>query len=326
MTIPAENLASHYLPTQAYAHQRQLEPQRPHFDIPPPEVKWDRSGNSSFEPEGQPFRANSSQYGNPDFLNALGSVYPLQMAHSMYSWQYEMRRDAHNITPFLFLGPSSMAKNVSFIKDNGITLLVAARSSKLAQARASFLDPSKFASSAGIETLAFDFEDTAEFISRAKPAIRAINDHLGSTCARTPIETQQDMQGKVLIFCESGNGRSALLCAAYLLVVYGLNAVTAIQAVQCQRFCIVLGDDMKNVLLDLQHIFEAERQVWGAKNAAAQLFIHPADGRDNGAPRPAKRGADDLYASDEEIAADVERKIDLKAREGVAPFKDIGPG
>ena len=194
----------------------------------------------------------------------------------MLTWQYEMRRNAQFILPFLLLGPSSAARDAAFVKETGVTLLVAARASKSVRTRATFLDPANFASSTGIATWTFDFDHPAEFISLVKTTIRAINNHLEATCVPTSTQDNQEVRGKALIFCESGNDRSALLVAAYLMVVYGLSAIAAIHVVSSQRFCITLNDDMKNILLDLQTITSAERQVSDTDAAIRDISKHRA--------------------------------------------------
>ncbi|KAJ9608248.1 hypothetical protein H2200_007236 [Cladophialophora chaetospira] len=317
MALSMESHSNHYVPAQGYSDKRQLE--APRVNVPPPELNY-KDGKPTFQVQPVPFNQISEQYGNPGFLRALVSSNTLDMTHSMLTWQYEMRRNAQPILPFLFLGPSSVARDATFVKDAGITLLVAARSSKSVRTRKSFLDPATFASSTGIATGTLDFDHPAEFISLVKPVIKAINDHLEATCTSTPHLTR--IRGKVLIFCESGNDRSALLTAAYLMIVYGIEAIAAIQMIQSQRFSITLSDDMKNVLLDLQAITSAERQVSDAN--AAMTSLNDAPGRDLAAPpRPStKRNIDDFYTSDEEMGDGLEQMESANSRGGVAPFVD----
>ncbi|ETI27905.1 hypothetical protein G647_00354 [Cladophialophora carrionii CBS 160.54] len=318
----AEGHSGHYVAAQGYSDKRRLE--APRVNVPPPDLNY-RNGKPTFRVHGLPYNRTSRQYGNHEFLRALVSSHRFDLAHSMLTWQYEMRRNAQAILPFLFLGPSSVARDPAFICDTGITLLVAARSGKSVRTRKSFLDPATFASSAGIASWTFDFDHPAEFISLVKPVIRAINDHLEATCARIPIRDIHDVRGKVLIFCESGNDRSALLVAAYLMVVYGVEAIAAIHMIQSQRFCITLSDDMKNILLDLQTITTAERQVSDA-DSAVMPFIMPSNDDGNVANRPrrpSKRNIDEFYTSDDEIGNGVGQLMETDIREGVAPFVDV---
>ena len=321
MALPAEGFSNLYVPAHGYSDKRQLE--APRVYVPPPELNY-QSGKPTFHVKALPFNQTSEQYGNPEFLRALVISHNLKLEHSMLTWNYEMRRNAQSILPFLFLGPSGMARDSAFVRDNGITLLVAARSSKSVQTRPTFLDPARFASSAGIETRTFDFDQPAEFISLVKPTIRAMNKHLEATCTRTPMEDIQDVRGKILIFCESGNDRSALVAAAYLMIVYGVEAVAAIHMVQSQRFCITLSDEMKHVLLDLQAITSAQRQVSDANAAMAPFMSSTVQGASlaDEPHRPRKRNINDFYTSDDDMMDDADHMVGIRFREGLAPFAD----
>ena len=318
MAYPAYTHSAYYIPAQGYSDKRQLE--KPRVNVPPPDLEY-KEGKPVFQVRALPFNQTSLQYGDPNFLRALVSSYDLDLTHAMLTWQYEMRRNAQPILPFLFLGPSSVARDAAFVRNTGITLLIAVRSSKSVQTRKSFLDPATFASSAGIATSTLDFDHPAEFIPLVKPVIKVINDHLEATCTGMPFQDYSSIRGRVLIFCESGNDRSALLVAAYLMIVYGVEAITAIHMVQSQRFCITLSDDMKNILLDLQAITSAERQVSDAQAAMAP-FATGHGGAFASRPRPSiKRNIDDVYTSDEEMGDDPECE-GSHIRGGVAPFVD----
>ncbi|KIY00499.1 uncharacterized protein Z520_04184 [Fonsecaea multimorphosa CBS 102226] len=305
-----------YAAAQDYSDKRQLE--APKVFVPPPDLEY-HNGKPSFRVRVSPFTYSATHYGNPDFLAALVNSHKLDLTHSMLIWQYEMRRSAQHILPFLLLGPSSSAKDPVFLKQTGITLLVAVRSTRSLLTRPTFLDPASFPSSAGRATLTLDFDHPREFIPLVKSTVRAINDHLESSCVSTPVQDIDDVRGKVLVFCESGNERSPLLVAAYLMIVYGVDATVAIHIIQSQRFCIGLSDEMKNVLLDLQAITRAERQV---SNSDAGASSHG----DNDVPptrKLGKRSLDEFYDADENMECDSEHIYGARAREGVAPFVDV---
>lgn len=241
----------------------------------------------------------------------------------MLSWRYEMRRAAQPVLPYLYLGPSSAARDHAFLEASGITLMVAVRSIKAVQARPAFLNPASFASSSGIPTLSFDFDSTYDFVSKSRSIIRSINEHLEQTCTQLPVGNVNDVAGKVLIFCESGNNRSPILVAAYLMVIYGVDAFSAIHVIQSQRFCITMSDDLKNVLLDLQQILEAQRTVSAARAGSVQ--VPSAPGRRSHSAVCSKRNLDDMETSDEGMEADSpEYGSSCSIREGVAPFTDSG--
>jgi hypothetical protein len=61
--------------------------------------------------------------------------------------------------------------------------------------------------------------------------------------------------------CETGNDRSAAVVAAYLMAMYGLDTVQAVQFMQLQRFCVALGDDFKFQLQTYGDILRARGDV-----------------------------------------------------------------
>ncbi len=326
-TVKDENhdRSTSYVQAFPYSNKRLLE--TPRVYVPPPDLDYD-NGKPSFQVSSIPFVQTSNEYGNPAFLKALHAFHQLHMSHSMHSWQYEMRRTAQPILPFLWLGPSSIAKDSIFVKRHDITLMVAVRRSRAVHARPTFLDPSTFASSADLATMTFDFEGPQDFLRTVRLAVRAINNHLESTSVDQPVgEGPLNMRGKALIFCESGNDRSPVLVAAYLMIVFGITTISAIHVIQSQRFCITLSDEMKNMLLDLEQIIVAERQVSSSNNTQRPFEVRlKQSGSVFSLPQKStKRCIDDVYDSDEEMAAEPHQRHDAGVRQGIAPFEDI-PG
>ncbi|KAK3081559.1 hypothetical protein LTR53_020464, partial [Teratosphaeriaceae sp. CCFEE 6253] len=86
-----------------------------------------------------------------------------------------------------------------------------------------------------------------------------INEHLARSHQRT------GKVGKVLVFCESGNERSAGVVAAYLMETHAdVDFIKAMQLVQAQRFCANFDDAMKRLLQGYWDILRAGRQVAAA--------------------------------------------------------------
>ncbi|EXJ89289.1 hypothetical protein A1O3_02355 [Capronia epimyces CBS 606.96] len=281
----------------------------PRVLISPPQLDYSHS-RPTYHVLSTPFELRSGEYGDPVFLRSLTACYDLNMRHSGLTWQYEMRRTAQPILPFLYLGPSSAAKDPEFINRTGITLLVAVRHTSSVKTRPNLPDPALFTSSAGISTLTLDFGSPFDFIPRLRPVIKAINDHLAATCSQTPSQGMLDIRGRVLVYCESGNERSMVLIAAYLMVMFGIDPVSAIHVIQSQRYSVITSAEMNNVLFDLQEIIKAERQV-----AAASPSGLP--------PRPVKRNIDYMYDSDDDAGLEYQRCDSAQVREGVAPFADV---
>ena len=309
--------SSSYIQSFPYSDKLQFESPRVH--VPPPLIDY-KDGKPSFIVAANDFVHASTEFGNPVFLDSLRSCHSLQMIHSMLSWQYEMRRAAQPVLPYLYLGPSSAARDPVFLKASGITLMVAVRSTKGIQARPAFLNPASYVANSGIATLSFDFDSTFDFVSKLRLIVREINEHLEQTCPKIPLECVSDIGGKVLIFCESGNNRSPVLVAGYLMIIYGISAFSAIQVIQSQRFCITLSNDLKNVLLDLQYILEAQRAVSATRTSSVE--VPGLLGQGSRSSQCTKRNIDDMDTSDEEMGADPPGNDNWSIREGVAPFAD----
>ena len=247
-------------------------------------------------------------------------------------WKYERRREAQLILPFLYLGPSSAAKDKEFLKNEGITMLLVVRDMKSAMAH--LLNADKMAQELKIESAAVDVEGPQALIAAFPVAIKYINDHLLSVYRRQaltdPDQTQGNItinpgsfrRGKVLVFCESGNERSACVVAAYIMAMYGMDLVHAVQFVQSQRFCVALGDDMKGLLWSFQDILQAQRDVGKANH---QHIEQP-----KGADSPAipagnfvKRHIEDTLDEDTDMEDAGEMDEDrFEGREKFVPFVD----
>lgn len=189
---------------------------------------------------------------------------------NMPQWSYERRRQAQMITPAIYLGPTRAARDREFIRREGITMLLAIRDNR--SAAASMVSGDKVAQEIGIESAAIDVEGSQELIAQLPRAIRVINNHLIAVYRdQLPSRTSEHhlnspvldaaRPGKILVFCESGNDRSVIVVAAYLMVMYGLDLVHAVQFIQSQRFCIALDDGLKSLLQAFQDIIKAREDV-----------------------------------------------------------------
>lgn len=324
--------ASDYVPAHEYILRR---PSPPRLAIPPPtldysngypEIKITQPGSHDFE---------ISDFAYPGFLNTV-TYGNFTTTHKMLDWSYEQRRKAQMILPFLFLGPSIAAKDHEFIRREGITLLLAIRDTKSAKAR--LLSGAKVAGGLGIAADDVDVAGNQELIAALPRAIRGINNHLAevhsrhlSTSTQSDASNETEFMGKVLVFCESGNERSAGVVAAYLMAMYNMTVVQAIQLVQSQRFCISMEDSMKLILQNFEAILEAKRDVTRSKrNVETASHSVPASSSTPewigglGADRRGKRTIDDAYDSDTEMGEGYEQ-LDygrFVERWGRAPFED----
>ncbi|KAI9778981.1 MAG: hypothetical protein M1839_007792 [Geoglossum umbratile] len=281
----------------------------------------------------------SSEIRNAEFLKRVTSG-DFSAPKSSLEWRYEWRRRAQSILPFIYLGPIGAVKDRSFLEGEGVTLLLAVRNTRSAQAK--LLDGTKVANELGIASHAVDVNGNQELIAAFPHAIQLINDHLsriyeqqlqalsGVGNGGPMVESSSVKTGKVLVFCESGNERSAAVVAAYVMTMYGLDLIRAIQTVQSQRFCAVFDDDMKNLLLSYATILDAQRDVTrsaeqmtgleGAKRASETTVRRSG----SGVSGAVKRSVDEAYDT-EMSSGDAEGQIDndrFGGREGYAPFQD----
>jgi serine/threonine/tyrosine-interacting protein len=193
-------------------------------------------------------------------------------------------------------------------------MLFVIRDSK--SATGNFLSGEKVATQLGIEAANVDVADTQHLTRRLREAVQIINDHLVSQYQKRHVyEPNKGQWGKVLVFCESGNERSATVVAAYLMAMYQVDAVHAIQYVQAQRFCVAFDDGLKNLLLSYQDLVQAERMTTRARRQTPVVSFPPVS----------KRGRDDMSMDDEDVDMDASQADDesrFTGRRFFAPFQD----
>ncbi|KAF4634447.1 hypothetical protein G7Y89_g3654 [Cudoniella acicularis] len=237
-------------------------------------------------------------------------------ANGYREWTYEWRRKAQKILSFLYLGPSSAAKDTEFIQKEGITLLLVIRNTATAAAR--LLGGERVAQQLGIQTCCIDVSGNQELIAAFPRAINAINSHLISAYMHfsNNFVNATPARGKVLVFCESGNERSAAVVAAYIMTNYNQELVTTLQYIQSHRFCVAFDDSMKNLLSSHKQIVDASRAVVNNPNTGGMRMA-------NGTR--AKRGSDSLRDGDDDGDVDMDHQDDRARFEGrtqFAPYRD----
>lgn len=218
-------------------------------------------------------------------------------------WNYADRRTAQPVLDYLYLGPSSIARDRAWLRDNGITMLLAARDARMAEARLMLVD--KVAQELGIHAEHVDVTGNQDLIAALPGVIRSINDHILSVYRRQAqplaqgenngavVDWSTFKRARVLVFCETGNERSATIVIAYLMTVFGMDMVQACQFVHYRRFCISMDEDMKWLLQTFEGILSAKKTVNQQHMLAA---------RDNNLAVPrnskSKRGYDETVADD----------------------------
>jgi hypothetical protein len=222
-------------------------------------------------------------------------------------WTYESRRQAQPILPYLYLGPASVARDHAFLRGAGITMLLAARDTRQAQAR--LLAVGNSARALGMAADYVDVSGRQELISAIPLAVGKINAHL----------LEREGRGKVLVCCETGNERSAALVAAYVMTMYDADLGQALGFINCSRFCSNFDDEIKFLLRSYGDIIAARRMVWGgrrAENEQPQMMSNPT------AKAKAKRGIEDTMDVDDQENETPESDLQRFTGRNLTPFVD----
>lgn len=312
---------SFHLPAQAWSYR---VPSPPRLNVPPPAL--DRRGMPQISlGQGGSVDFKSTGFANADFLKTV-NLDELVTRNAMLDWKYEQRRQAQQILPFLWLGPVAAARDRGFLQENGITMVIAVRNTLSAQAR---LLGSKPAKALGIHSETIDVAGNPELIAAFPRAIEMINLHLSnayqvdqSRSAMNKGNGISGAHGKVLVFCETGNERSAAVVVAYIMAMYSVQCVKAIQLAQAQRFAVSIDDSMKHLLQTYESMLKAKRDVFSAGNGAWPSNAAPVQQNDvNSEPRRnSKRTLEDVY-DEMEVDGNEEDRTRFGERTASAPFK-----
>lgn len=175
---------------------------------------------------------------------------------SFNQWTYEMRREAQQVLPFLYLGPSNAARDRTFLRRTGITKVVAVRDRRLADAR--LLVVEHVAKEMDIVSECIDVTGLGDLLRALPAAVQSINQHM-----LRDVATDADgvSTGKVLVFCETGNVRAPPVVAAYLMSMFGMELVDTLRFLSKMRFCISLDEEAKHMLLSFGDLLKARRDV-----------------------------------------------------------------
>lgn len=175
----------------------------------------------------------------------------------LLEWAYERRRQAQMILPWLFLGPMLAAKDKVFMEREGITMVLAIRSQPK-----SMMGAMNAAAQCGVEIATIHAPSYFSLTGRLTEATTLINRHVARVRQQTLAQTGHPTLGKVLVFCESGNEKSAAVVAAYLMeTLDNFDYIKAMQVCQAQRFCVNFDDTIKNILRSHWDILLARRSV-----------------------------------------------------------------
>ncbi|OJJ49917.1 hypothetical protein ASPZODRAFT_139262 [Penicilliopsis zonata CBS 506.65] len=251
--------ARHYVPTQEYTKRAPSQPRIPVALQPP-----SSSGPGDFQSHDY----SEGDFIPPGFFERVDS-HNFTQRPDPPEWVYEMRRYAQPILSFLYLGPHSCVKDLDYLKNEGFTLLLGIRNRVSAQRH--LLSGANAAAELDIEADCIDVGDNQELISAFPRAIRRINDHLASFNNTSGTELSMVPKRKILVFCESGNERSATVVIVYLMVMLNLNMSEAISMVQHCRFCTSIEDPIRQILASFESILQAKRDVERTRRTSGTL-------------------------------------------------------
>ncbi|PLW48296.1 hypothetical protein PCANC_12898 [Puccinia coronata f. sp. avenae] len=135
-------------------------------------------------------------------------------------WQYEMRREAQQILPSVFLGPYQASRDLASLQKHHITHICCISESREAHLFKPYF-PDQF------NYLTLDIRD-------------ATDQHLISIFpkAKEFIDNALQRNGRVLIHCGDGLSRSPAIITAYVMASCNVSSDTAFHFVQSRRFCV----------------------------------------------------------------------------------------
>ncbi|KAK3319286.1 protein-tyrosine phosphatase-like protein [Apodospora peruviana] len=196
-------------------------------------------------------------------------------------WRYESRRKAQPILDFLYLGPIAITRDPEFLRDNGITMVLTVLEERIV---VTFGNLRKRIEGLGVVVDGIVVNSVYQLNGIFGVAVKKINEHLLEVYRSQAVGQNGDggiaidngrefKRGKVLVCCETGNGSSAAICAAYLMNVFGLDYIKAMQFVGLQRFCTNFDDDSKRILQAHDELLKARRDVSAAQKPVPNSSI-----------------------------------------------------
>ncbi|KAI1126299.1 phosphatases II [Nemania abortiva] len=234
-------------------------------------------------------------------LSIITQNHVVQVAHDPPGgWTYASRREAQSVLDYLYLGPSTVVRNRQWLQEQGITMIVGARDAR--QANLNMMTFDKVVQDLGIEARYIDISGYYELNSVFPSAVHMINDHMlriyhDQAVGKPIVDAENEgmvidqasfRRGRILVFCETGNDRSAVIVCAYLMAVLGMTAFQAIQFTSFQRFCVSMDENFKRALLAYEDILLAQRTVHQHELRSDLVAM----------PKKAKRGIEEIIDAD----------------------------
>jgi len=246
---------------------------------------------------------------NVDFLNNTNVNYSAFLRQIPEHWDYGMRRDAQEVLPFLYLGPLTAAKNREFLRRVGITMVLGVQPNSSLGAKLT-VGAFRVADELGLAKSVIVASDHNDIISILSQATDLINEHLVSMHHPVEISATTSHEGKVLVFCETGNDKSAAIVAAYLMQTFTkVDCVKALQICSHRRYCCTFDDNLKHTLNTFWGMVLAKREVTNASLfSSLSLQDGSATHRDSGWQENRKRTRS--YEDNDNVTMDISGNAD----------------
>lgn len=186
-----------------------------------------------------------------------GGDYDLKAVDRSVSWTYAMRHAAQSILKYLYVGPQSVMRDADWLRNEGVTMAVLAHDASFGVMIENFAQ--RCAAPLGIETVLVPVASSRDLMTSFDDIVRAINQNV------VAVYRKEGRRGKVLVTCQTGNDRATVIAAAYLMSVFGVGLVEAVNFVMAQRFCANFDEESKRCLEAWEAILRARKDVHGAK-------------------------------------------------------------
>ncbi|BGP13312.1 hypothetical protein JCM10213_001501 [Rhodosporidiobolus nylandii] len=166
-------------------------------------------------------------------------------------WKYEMRREAQEILPGLYVGPFQPSWKLDVLQSLGVTHILC-----IAESREQHLFKAKF---------------PGQFVYHIEEIRDADDQNLIRIfpTARNFINSAIMAGGRVLVHCGDGISRSPAIVTAYVMIETGLNHEDAFAFVQARRFCVAPRTEFVHQLEAYRPIILATQAVAADSNAQA---------------------------------------------------------
>ncbi|GAA5824403.1 hypothetical protein JCM5353_005025 [Sporobolomyces roseus] len=172
-----------------------------------------------------------------------------QYGHNKKEWKYEMRREAQEIVPGLYVGPFQPSWKLEVLQGLGITHILC-----IAESREAHLVRPKFPDQFQYMIQEIRDADDQNLIRIFPQAQAFIDGALG-------------MGGKVLVHCGDGISRSPAIVTAYIMMKTSLNHEDAFAFVQARRFCVAPRGEFVHQLENYRPMLLAAQTVAADRHA-----------------------------------------------------------